>query len=152
MNLSEMRRLGRTLSSAALQAMQGAGDGTASATELAVLDCVRVQDGLTVGEIARRSGFAQGRVSTVVADLVDQGLLAVREDPADRRRSLVTSTARMRELAAQAPPMDAAPVLRELLREAPPERAEEIIAVLEELAEIVEPLAAAYRAGTGGLR
>jgi hypothetical protein len=47
--------------------------------------------------------------------------------------------------------MDAAPVLRELLRGAPPGRADEIIAVLEELAELVEPLAAAYRAGTGGL-
>jgi MarR family 2-MHQ and catechol resistance regulon transcriptional repressor len=152
MNLSELRRLGRTLASAALVDMRASTDQPVSPTELAVLDCLRVQDGLTVGEIARRSGFAQSRVSAVLADLAERGLVTMAPDPKDRRRILVTMTPGAQELLGDGPTFDATATLRRLLAEAPTARAEEMISMLEALARFVEPQAAAYRARTGGSR
>lgn len=150
MNLSELRRLGRALSNAALTSMHTAVDNSLTGTEIAILDCVRVQSDLTVGEIARRSGFAQSRVSTVVADLVARGLLRLADDPADRRRSLVTSTPAMSAVLADSIALDATPTLHHLFGDITGDDAERLISALEEIAEAIEPQAEAYRRSTGG--
>jgi len=150
MNLSELRRLGRALSNAALASMHSAVDNSLTGTEVAILDCIRVQNGLTVGEIARRSGFAQSRVSAVVADLSGRGLLDITTDPGDRRRSLVSGTPALIDLLADSPALDAAPTLRTLFADLPEEDAKKLILSLETAARVIEPQAAAYRNRTGG--
>ncbi|MBV6756181.1 MarR family winged helix-turn-helix transcriptional regulator [Rhodococcus opacus] len=150
MNLSELRRLGRALSNAALASMHSAVDNSLTGTEIAVLDCIRVQSGLTVGEIARRSGFAQSRVSNVVADLADRGLLEIATDSADRRRSLVNGTPALMDLLANSTTLDAAPTLKAFFADVPDDEAARLITALEDAARIIEPQAAAYRKKTGG--
>ncbi|PPJ25795.1 MarR family transcriptional regulator [Nocardia nova] len=152
MDLSELRRLGRALSNAALTSMHLAVDNSLTGTEVAVLDCLRVQDGLTVGEIARRSGFAQSRVSTVVAELSGRGLLEIGTDPGDRRRSLVKGTPALVKLLADSPELDATPTLLTLFADLPDAEAKELITALESAARAIEPKAAAYRDRTGGNR
>ncbi|WP_377268587.1 MarR family winged helix-turn-helix transcriptional regulator [Peterkaempfera sp. SMS 1(5)a] len=136
MNLAELHLFGRALSAAAVHAMQPTGSEPLSPTELVVLRCLHGQDGLAVGELARRCGFAQSRISTVVAALRDRGLLEAAPDPRDRRRNLVSTTALLRELAAAVPAVDATPLLRELLAAAGP-RAEELVAALGEAAAVL---------------
>ncbi|UPW08622.1 MarR family winged helix-turn-helix transcriptional regulator [Gordonia terrae] len=150
MNLSELRRLGRALSNAALASMHNAVDNSLTGTEIAILDCVRVQNGLTVGEIARRSGFAQSRVSNVVADLAARGLLTLAVDPGDRRRSLVSRTAAVDAVLADSSSLDAAPTLQSLFDGASDDDTTRLIAALEEAARVIEPHAEAYRRSTGG--
>lgn len=149
MNLSELRRLGRALSNAALASMHSSVDNSLTGTEIAVLDCIRVQDGLTVGEIARRSGFAQSRVSAVVADLAGRGLLTISTDPQDRRRSLVEGTPTLVDLLADSPTLDASPTLLTLFADLPEDDSKELLAALEKAARVIEPQAAAYRKSTG---
>ncbi|WP_055585419.1 MarR family winged helix-turn-helix transcriptional regulator [Streptacidiphilus griseoplanus] len=133
MNLAELHLFGRALSAAAVHAMQPTGSVPLSPTELVVLRCLHDEDGLAVGELARRCGFAQSRISTVVAELRERGLLEVVPDPRDRRRNLVSTTARLRELATSVPAVDATPLLHELLGAAGP-RAGELVAALGEAA------------------
>jgi MarR family 2-MHQ and catechol resistance regulon transcriptional repressor len=149
MNLSELRRLGRALSNAALASMHSSVDNSLTGTEIAVLDCIRVQDGLTVGEIARRSGFAQSRVSAVVAELAGRGLLVISTDPQDRRRSLVEATPALVDLLAESPTLDASPTLRTLFADLPENDSKELLTALEKAARVIEPQAAAYRKSTG---
>ncbi len=56
-----------------------------SAAAMAVLDQIRTEEGITLSEVARRSGMAKSQVSTTVDDLVMQGMLEKRPDPQDQR-------------------------------------------------------------------
>ncbi len=52
---------------------------------MSVLNQVRTEDGITLSEVARRTGMAKSQVSTTVDSLVRQGLLEKRPDPLDQR-------------------------------------------------------------------
>jgi len=52
---------------------------------MSVLGQLRMEEGLTLSEVARRSGMAKSQVSTTVDGLVLQGLLEKRPDPQDQR-------------------------------------------------------------------
>ena len=64
------------------------------------------QPGVTVGELARRSGMVKSHVSKMLEQLVRQGYVERRADPADKRlvRAYVTQSAtdRMAEMEARA--------------------------------------------------
>jgi DNA-binding MarR family transcriptional regulator len=57
-----------------------------------VLYVVQAQPGIRMSDLAARLGVTLPSISGVVDRLVDQGCLARRDDPADRRQALVTLT------------------------------------------------------------
>ncbi len=113
MNLAELHHLGRRLTAAATSAMKGASD--LGPTGLLVLECLDITGPQPVGAIAQRTGFAQSRVSTVVASLHKRGLVELGTDPADRRRTVAKIAEHARTRARQARSRDAEPTLRRML-------------------------------------
>ncbi|MCZ1006923.1 MarR family winged helix-turn-helix transcriptional regulator [Streptomyces lydicus] len=113
MNLAELHHLGRRLTAAATSAMKGASD--LGSTELLVLECLDITGPQPVGAIAQRTGFAQSRVSTVVAALHKRGLVELGTDPADRRRTVAKIAEHARTQAKEARSREAEPTLRQML-------------------------------------
>lgn len=62
---------------------------------IAVLGCINREPGISLSEIARRSGIVKSQVCTVLDDLVERGWAHRESDPADRRlvRLYMTSAA-----------------------------------------------------------
>jgi DNA-binding MarR family transcriptional regulator len=90
--------------------------------------------GSSISEITARTGFPQSLVSVAVARFRDRGVMVTEDDPADRRRTLVSPAPGVKEAGrrhANATTVDA--VLSEALGAGPAEVAE-IVAVLESLA------------------
>lgn len=113
MNLADLHQLGRRLTAAATSAMKDTSD--LGPTELLVLECLYTTGPQPVGAIAQRTGFAQSRVSTVVAALHKRGLAELGTDPADRRRTVAKIAEHARTQAKEARSRDAEPTLRQLL-------------------------------------
>ncbi|UKY48951.1 MarR family winged helix-turn-helix transcriptional regulator [Streptomyces inhibens] len=131
MNLAELHRLGRRLTAAAASAMKGASDP--GSTELLVLECLFTAGPQPVGAIAQHTGFAQSRVSTVVAALHKRGLVELGTDPADRRRTVAKIAEHARTQARQARSRDAEPTLRQMLPGLPDAELDAMIAALRTL-------------------
>jgi DNA-binding MarR family transcriptional regulator len=90
--------------------------------------------GSSISEITARTGFPQSLVSAAVARFRDRGVMVTEDDPADRRRTLVSPAPGAKEAGrrhADATTVDA--VLSDALGAGPAEVAE-IVAVLESLA------------------
>ena len=62
-------------------------------------------DGLTAGELARQVSLSQATVTDIVKRLEARGLMVRTRDAADRRRVIITATAKGRRLQASAPPL-----------------------------------------------
>ncbi|MEK6720732.1 MAG: MarR family transcriptional regulator [Chloroflexota bacterium] len=63
-----------------------------SMAQVKVLHAVAAAQGLHAGELATWVGTTPSTISGLVDRLVDQGLLARRDDPTDRRQVLITTT------------------------------------------------------------
>lgn len=61
--------------------------------------------GLTAGDLARRVSVSQATITDVVKRLESKGLVRRTQDKVDRRRVLITATARGSKLYAAAPPL-----------------------------------------------
>ncbi|KPC62529.1 MarR family winged helix-turn-helix transcriptional regulator [Streptomyces chattanoogensis] len=131
MNLAELHHLGRRLTAAATSAMKGASD--LGSTELLVLECLDTIGPQPVGGIAQRTGFAQSRVSTVVASLHERGLVELRADPADRRRTVTKIADHARTQAREARSRDAESTLRQMLPALADTEVDAVIAALKTL-------------------
>lgn len=92
----ELFLLGRRLMQIAEQALP---QGKAATSLRLVLIDVAYHPGSSISEITERTGFPQSLVSLSVAKLRDIGVVETAPDPADRRRTLVHTTERMRERA-----------------------------------------------------
>ena len=130
--MGELYRLGRRLAEIAATAM-----GQPSTSDLSAAERIIVQDlvenGLsTISDLASRTGFAQSRVSTVVAALRERGLVRTAVSEADRRRTEVEPLEATRRLAAEAR-KSAGPALSAALAPLDPERRREVIAALDDL-------------------
>jgi DNA-binding MarR family transcriptional regulator len=103
MTVGDLFRLARTLREVAVEAARGPDEPPAPPGLVAITDDIAHHDGTSVGEIAARTGLAQSLVSKTVVRLRDAGVVDVRIDPADRRRTriAVTETARSQVLAAR---------------------------------------------------
>lgn len=73
-------------------------DENLSLAQVAALHLLGLKTELRVGEVAEALGMQLPGASKVVSDLVDRGLCARREDPADRRAKVVSVTAKGRKL------------------------------------------------------
>ena len=144
MNLVELQFLGRALSDLAVRAMAGDVPEDAVATaaglppaEAAVLGRVLEEPGLSVGELAHRTLFTQGRVSAVVAGFRDRGWMVTEPDPADRRRTRVWPSADVAAGRSKAFTTDAEVALRAILGPLTPDGRK---AVMEGLAVLLRCL------------
>ena len=99
--LDGIRRLVRSLRLSAERARRVAG---ISGAQLFVLQALAESEGQSVSELAERTATDQSSVSVVVTRLLRRRLLTRRSDPRDRRRHLLTLTARGRAVARRSPP------------------------------------------------
>jgi DNA-binding MarR family transcriptional regulator len=128
-------RLGRLLTRVGEASLKGVDEERLPAGVAVILmDVVEYPD-TPIGDIATRTGFPQGHVSTTVARLRERGVVQVTPDPADRRRTLVRVTADFRKRVAQrkGAPIEAA--LTEIAGLTDPAQAAEVVAALEALAD-----------------
>ncbi|MFI6729665.1 MarR family winged helix-turn-helix transcriptional regulator [Streptomyces atratus] len=131
LELAELHHLGRRLTAAAISAMKDASD--LGPTELLVLEHLYTAGPQPVGAIAQRTGFAQSRVSTVVAALHKRGLVELGADPADRRRTVAKIADHARAQAREARNRDAEPALRQMLPALADTEVDAVIAALKTL-------------------
>ncbi|WP_248001279.1 MarR family winged helix-turn-helix transcriptional regulator [Streptomyces sp. RPA4-5] len=147
MNLAELHQLARRLTAAATAAMKDTSD--LGPTELLVLECLYLAGPQPVGAIAQRTGFAQSRVSTVVAALHKRGLVELGADPADRRRTVAKIAEQAGAQAREARNRDAEPALRQMLPTLPDAEADAVIAALKTLSRALGEAPSDNSSGTG---
>jgi DNA-binding MarR family transcriptional regulator len=63
-----------------------------TSTQAGALFCFRADEGLLIGELADALGLAQSAASGLAARMVEAGLVARTDDPADRRAARLTLT------------------------------------------------------------
>ncbi|RZQ64794.1 MarR family winged helix-turn-helix transcriptional regulator [Amycolatopsis suaedae] len=101
MKASDLYLLGKHLMDLARRGMVDDADPRVPEIDQVVTAVLVETDGMTIGELAARTGFAQSHVSTSVARMRDLGWLTARQDPADRRRTLVRPIDAVYEAVAQ---------------------------------------------------
>lgn len=89
----------------------------------AVLPHLVVESGLSVSELARRMGLRLSTVSELVGDLSRTGLVERHEDPANRRRTLVSLASPHRQAVEEFVARRSSPLLRVLDGLSPRDRA-----------------------------
>jgi DNA-binding MarR family transcriptional regulator len=107
-----------------------------SAAQLFVLHALVDSRPLSLAEIAERSLTDHSSVSTVVARLVERGLVSRRTSPSDRRRLDLRITAAGRRVIATAPPMPQ-PRIIAAIRAMPAARRAEMVSMLESFAAAI---------------
>lgn len=130
MNLAELHYVGKLLMECASSGMQMLGGKHLSATELIVAESLVVLGPATIGDIARRTGFVQSRISTVVADMHGRGIVHVRADDRDRRRTIVEISASSMDDVARVSMEDAAPAVAAWFPDATTEQLDHLLAAL----------------------
>jgi DNA-binding MarR family transcriptional regulator len=133
MNGIELFNLGRLLMKVGEEAIPMAGFHGLPSSVRSILIDVFEKPGSSVGEIAERTGFTQGHISSSVARLRGRGAFVTAVDPKDRRRTLVQPSPLALGLAQQVTtPIDGA--LAEALGTEDPQEVAEIVSALEALA------------------
>lgn len=84
-----LHRLARQLREIALKASQDGAELPISVGDLAVLEIIARNPNSAISEISRSVGLAQSRVSKVVHELTEAGVLQSGKDPNDRRQTRV---------------------------------------------------------------
>ncbi|HWV34635.1 MAG TPA: MarR family transcriptional regulator [Thermomicrobiales bacterium] len=151
MNLAELHYIGKTLMECAVHGMQALGGKELSSTELMVAESLLVLGPASIGEISRRTGFAQSRISTVVAEMSDRDIVRVRSDERDRRRTIVEISEGARDAVARVSREDAAPALADWFPHATHEQLADLILSLQAAftAPATEPGARSFAGDTG---
>ncbi len=131
----QLLSLGKRLIEIGREAIDQAGPTSLTPGEVAVIaDVFRYPD-CAVREIVARTGFAQSHVSASVGRLRERGLLDTAPDPADGRRTLVRLTDRARRAVHTRADRPADDVIARAV--ADPARAERVVALLDELAQLL---------------
>lgn len=113
-----------------------------TSTQFGLLAIVRSQPGISIGELAERQAMDPTSLTRTLRPLENRGVIAVRPHPDDRRRRIITPTARAHELFARALP---------LWRSAQTETAERLGARdLAMLTEALDRSLASLRSGAAG--
>jgi len=107
-----------------------------SAAQLFVLDSLIADSAASVTELARRTLTDQSSVSTVVARLVERGLVKRTPSRTDRRRAELTITAAGERMVKRAPRVPQAAMIT-AIRDMPPDRRAELTRALEGLATAI---------------
>ena len=144
MHLGELYRLGRQLGDIAATAMGRPSTSDLSAAERIVLHDLVDHGVSTIGDLSSRTGFAQSRISTVVAALRERGLVRTAISEVDRRRTEVEPLEETRRLALEAR-RSATPGLSAALAGLDPRRRREVIAALDDLHRALSGAHAAMR-------
>ncbi|WP_116203303.1 MarR family transcriptional regulator [Amycolatopsis circi] len=87
MRAADLHRLARTLREIALTSTGNTGADQVNAGELAVVEDVSRHPGATISDVTRRTGLAQSLVSRITHQMADAGVMRVRPDEKDRRKS-----------------------------------------------------------------
>lgn len=139
MNLAELHYVGKMLMECAANGMQALGKDSLSATELVVAETLLVLGPVSIGDIARRTGFVQSRISTVVADLHERGIVRVYTDGRDRRRTIVEITEASLAEVARIGAGDALPALSAWFPHATSGQMDELIDALSRVVAAFDP-------------
>jgi MarR family 2-MHQ and catechol resistance regulon transcriptional repressor len=118
--------------------------------ELILMGDLLINSPNTITSLAERTGYAQSRVSTAVAGMVERGWAQTRSDPADGRRTLVFVPDDVRHEAQEFQSLSEARTLDLLLAGLPPRRRQAIIQGLEELLDVLRQHAAEDHPGDSG--
>jgi DNA-binding MarR family transcriptional regulator len=101
---------------------------------LIVMRDVLMHPGSSISDVTARTGLPQSHVSESVNKLRVKGIAEINADPADRRRTLVRLAATSQDQVARHSARNADDLLRRALGDVPDNSAEQIIALLNELA------------------
>jgi MarR family transcriptional regulator, 2-MHQ and catechol-resistance regulon repressor len=89
LRLSSLFQIGRALMTTAQRAMVPDGvDFDLGGAEMLIIALLLQDESLSIAALARRTRFAQSRVSSAVARLRERGIVRTNTDPADRRSTL----------------------------------------------------------------
>jgi DNA-binding MarR family transcriptional regulator len=139
--LAALRRIVRYLRLADREVEHACG---VSVAQLFVLRQLAETPALSLGELAARTLTDQSSVSTVVARLVERGLVARKPAPGDRRRAELRVTAAGHRLAQSAPQVPQAQII-DAIRAMPPGRRTALVRSLDGLAAAIGADAVAPR-------
>lgn len=107
-----------------------------SSAQLFVLSTVADTPALSVAEIAKRALTDQSSVSTVVARLVERGLIQRKPSAKDRRRAELRITAAGQRILQAAPPVPQSKLI-EAIRAMPAPRRAELVRALDALVDAI---------------
>jgi len=136
MEMSELYQLGRRLAEIALEDM-GADAPDLAAGEFLVLQDLFLNGRSAVGDIAKRTGLAQSRVSTSVRTLAGRNWVTTAADPADGRKTLVDATETIRAAGQKRRAGRADKTLAKALTEADDKERADLIAALARLHQLL---------------
>ncbi len=131
--------LGRALTDVAFRAT-GAAEQGLSASEFAVLQDVFDHEPTPISAIVVRTGVAQSRVSTAVQHLADRGWFLTRSDPADRRKTIVEVTDKVRTEGSRVRQIDVGQALAPLFDGCDADEREWALSALERLTRLARPV------------
>jgi DNA-binding MarR family transcriptional regulator len=135
----DLYRLGRRLMKLGLDSFPPSTFAALPSSYRMVLTDVFEHPHSSITEITARTGFPQSHVSAAVAHLREAGVFATRDDPADRRRTLVCRSPESEAAAGRlVAPIEA--VIDDAVAN-DPYRAQIVIAALEQLAAALLPVA-----------
>ncbi|MEU2606458.1 MarR family winged helix-turn-helix transcriptional regulator [Streptomyces albus] len=134
--MSDLYQLGRRLAEIALDGM-GADAPDLAPGEFLVLQDLFLHGRSSVGDIAKRTGLAQSRVSTSVRSLVGRNWVITAADPADKRKTLVDVTEPIRAAGQQRRAGRADKPLTDALTEADDSERAALITALERLHQLL---------------
>ena len=149
MKLTDLIWLGQRLAEAGRTEMRAHAAGVPTA-ELLIMGDLLDNPPSTITALAERTGYAQSRVSTAVASMVERGWAQTRSDPNDGRRTLVFVPDRVRREAQEFRSDTENRTLDRLLAGRSPARRKAIIAALEELLELLREQETEEPPGTKG--
>jgi DNA-binding MarR family transcriptional regulator len=145
MEMSELYQLGRRLTELAFQGM-GGGQLEISPSEFLVLRDLYVNGESSISQTVERTGLAQSRVSTSVANLRELGWVETGPDPDDGRKTLARVTKKMRLEGERRRGQPATAALDKVLADAKPSERAQLAKSLERLHELlVEPHTGEHR-------
>ena len=105
--------------------------------ELVLMGDLLTNSPSTVTSLAERTGYAQSRVSTAVAGMVERGWARTRSDPEDGRRTVVYVPEDVLGAAQSYQSLSEARALDRLLADLPLRRRQAIVRALEELVDVL---------------
>lgn len=113
---------------------------------LIVMRDVLTHPGSSISDITARTGLPQSHVSESVNKLRVKGVAQINADPADRRRTIVRLAAASQDQVARHSARNADDLLRKALGDVPDESADQMIAMLTDLAGRlrIDPAAPAF--------